>query len=157
MLTIERLRGLLSYDPETGIFRWRISRGGNAPAGRVAGTIRKKCGHRQIRVDDRTYFAHRLAWFYMTGVWPKEQIDHHNVNPDDNRWSNLREANGSQNSGNTKVKRAGLKGVVFHKHNKKYQAQICSKYLGLFDTEQEAHEAYLRAASKRYGEFARAA
>ena len=158
MITAERLRELLTYDPETGVFRRRIARvGGKAAAGQIAGTIRKDSGARQICLDCKVYLAHRLAWLYMTGKWPKDQIDHCNVNPSDNRWVNLREATPSQNGANKRVQRAGLKGVVFHKQKQKYMAQIKSEYLGLFETEHEAHDAYLRAAKEMYGEFARAA
>ena len=158
-LTQERLQELLSYDPGTGIFT-RVGKRGGRPAGSVAG-VTKPDGYVEIRVDGPSYKAHRLAWLYMTGEWPKDKTDHINRNPTDNRWSNLREATHSQNISNSKTRsdsRVGLKGVsprgsgyvAVLSHGRK---QI---YLGYFKTPEEAHAAYCDAASKWQGEFFRA-
>lgn len=161
MITIERLREQLSYDPEAGLFRWLVSRKrGNVVAGKIAGCFNSK-GAIRIGIDGKSYLAHRLAWFYMTRVWPSDQIDHRNLKPADNRWSNLRQATPSQNQANTRRHRPGLKGATLHKRTGKYQAQIKRDgfhvYLGLFDTELAAHQAYARAAETTFGEFARIA
>ena len=96
-LTQERLKELLHYDPETGVFTWKVRRGG-AALGSVAGTI-KRDGYRHIGLLGRYMLAHRIVWFLMFGVLPK-QIDHINGNRDDNRASNLRECNAFQNMQN---------------------------------------------------------
>ena len=77
-LIAERLRELLSYEPETGVFRWRVSRG-PAVAGSVAGSL-TTYGYIKIKVDGRFYRAHRLAWIYVHGVWPSKDLDHKDEN-----------------------------------------------------------------------------
>ena len=125
-LTQERLQYLLSYDRETGIFRWRINRGRMAKAGDIAGSQGNDC-YVRIRVDGKDYAAHRLAWLYMTGEWPAATIDHENINRADNRWRNLREATNAQN-GTNRHKQAnntsGFKGVYVDKTSNKFCAKI---------------------------------
>ena len=99
-LTVERLRELLSYDPATGKFLWRVGRQ-CMRAGAVAGATEVQ-GYRVIKIDGKIYKAHRLAWLYVTGEWPPEEIDHKNTDPQDNVWSNLRLATHSQNQANAK-------------------------------------------------------
>ena len=96
-LTAERLREVLAYDAETGVFTWRDNRGSRAPAGSVAGNVSHQRGYRQIRVDYNRYLAHRLAWLYVYGEWPAAQIDHINGQTEDNRIVNLRPATQRQN------------------------------------------------------------
>lgn len=86
MLTQSRLKTILHYDPETGMFRWRVSNGA-AKAGRLAGSLRPN-GYLHIGVDCNRYYSHRLAWLYVYGVWPKDQLDHINGIPNDNRIAN---------------------------------------------------------------------
>lgn len=161
-LTADRLRELFVYDPLEGTFRYRIARGAKS-AGMLAGTPRP--GHYIIIcIDYRLYVAHRLAWLYMTGEWPLEQIDHANLDRYDNRWENLREATRSENHANKPIGLAntsGVKGVCWNAARGKWQANICvngvSLYLGLFSDKAEAHDAYARAAIAHFGEFARVA
>lgn len=89
-ITAEDLRNLLHYDPETGVFTRLVSTGGRygARAGSVAGTLHPD-GRVMISVRSRLYKAHRLAWLYMTGEWPEQDVLHRNHRSDDNRWSNL--------------------------------------------------------------------
>ncbi len=159
-LTAERLKQLLHYDPETGIFVWRIGRQGHL-AGAVAGVLRPD-GRILIGVDRERHFAHRLAWLYMTGKFPAMDLDHEDLNPANNRFVNLREATASQNQRNQRRpihNTSGLKGVSFHNQRKRWMAQIKIKgrgiYLGLFDTKEEAHAAYCSAATKAEPDFAR--
>ena len=98
ILTQVELKELLHYAPDTGGFLWRKGRS-NVVAGTRAGTPDKD-GYVIIRIDKRHYRAHRLAWFYVIGVWPRAIIDHINRNPFDNRFCNLREATHSQNQHN---------------------------------------------------------
>lgn len=162
--TLDRLRELLDYDLDTGIFRWRLRRG-PATAGAVAGALMRRpsgAAHRVIRIDGRLYYAHRLAWMHTYGVWPTEDIDHINSDGTDNRLGNLRLASRSENSTNKGVQRnnrSGRKGVSWHARAGRWQAcigvngrTIC---LGLFNSVEEAHAAYMRAATEHFGEFAR--
>lgn len=160
-LTQERLRELLDYDPETGVFRNKVARS-NVPAGSVAGSLTQS-GYVRISVDDVSYRAHRLAWLWMTGEWPRAFVDHRDTDKANNRWSNLREASKSQNGANRPVQansRSKLKGAHFTKANGKWMSLIQHHgrklYLGYFPTAEEAHAAYAAAAKNIYGEFARA-
>ena len=158
-LTQERLRQLLHYEPETGIFTWRVTRNGrNSRAGMRAGVINKKWGHRNLKVDGKGYGAHRLAFLYMTGLLPSLYVDHKNRNPDDNRWVNLRLADDSQSAANRIfVNMTGLKGV--RPNGKNWSASLrcrgVSRYLGTYATPELAHAAYAEAARRFHGEFAR--
>src|SRR6478752_3315378 len=87
-LSANRLRKLLNYDPATGVFRWRVHRGGPNNFGGVAGSIHPPKGYRVICVDGKIYRANRLAWHYMTGRWPKLAIGYINHNTSDTRWAN---------------------------------------------------------------------
>jgi HNH endonuclease len=162
-LTAERLRELLRYDPKTGVFTWLVLETKNqVKAGDVAGYINnggKGGGYLKIRVDGHGYRAHRLAWLYMTGTWPHEQIDHIDRNRANNRWCNLREATQAQNQANSRLRKArDFKGAYFHKCSGKLQAAIQSNgrqiHLGLFDTPEQAWVAYAFAAWKYHGAYA---
>jgi hypothetical protein len=166
-LTAARLRELVHYEPETGVFTWlrrplqlfdgdlRRSSVWNARyAGRVAGGG-SKVGYTTIHIIDRAYWAHRLAWLYMTGAWPPDEIDHINMVKTDNRWGNLRAADRATNAQNIRVaprkasdlplgvrfKRPGLAKPYYsslHVGNKR-------NHLGYFATPDEAHRAYIDA------------
>ena len=158
MLTVDSLRELLHYDPSTGDFTWRV-RIANVAAGTIAGKL-LPTGYRVIRVRGRAYYAHRLAWLFMTGQWPRQQIDHINNTTGDNRWLNLREATQAQNNANRRVRTSsGFKGV--YRAGKRFSAFATyngkSTYLGTFSTAAEASAAYLAKAREIHGEFARAA
>lgn len=160
-LTHANLTELLDYEPKTGLFIWKFTRTNRIKIGSVAGSI-TEFGYRSIMICRRPYLAHRLAWFYMTGEWPKDQIDHINGDKDDNRYENLREATRSQNMRNrdkTKRNTSGFKGVHFHSRSSRWRVQIGIggklKYVGQFRTIEEAHRAYKEAAAAFHGEFAR--
>jgi hypothetical protein len=146
-----------AYDPETGIMRWKINNGRGNPKGKLIGHKNKK-GYIEARFKGKNYLCHRIAWAIGHNTLDVPAIlDHINGNPSDNRLCNLRAATNQQNNFNRKSRRNGLKGVSFKKSRNKWESQIKinekSKYLGLFDTEIEAHEAYCKAARELYGEF----
>lgn len=164
MLTQATLHELLSYNPRTGVFVWRVNRMGSARAGDVAGSVKGRDGnfYLHIGIAPRTYQAHRLAFLYMTGAWPSGSVDHKDGNGLNNRWSNIRVASVSLNAANAKMpstNTSGFKGVTFHKQVGRWQAQIKkngqSIYLGLFDRPEDAHAAYVDKAKEIFGEFAR--
>jgi len=157
-LTAERLRQLLSYDEETGVFTWIVRRK-TARLGDVAGCI-KKCGYRVIGIDGQHYRAHRLVWLYVHGEWPIGDLDHKDTVKDNNRITNLRIATLSQNSANKRaLNKTRLKGVTFLPRCNKWQAAIGKDgkviYLGLFHSAEAANAAYFTAANNLFGEFAR--
>jgi hypothetical protein len=159
-LTVERLKEVIAYDPDTGVFTWRVSRGTRAK-GSAAGSLSARMQH-SIMIDGVNYYANRLAWLYVTGEWPADEIDHKNCVGNDNRFDNLREANGSQNKRNVRLRRdnrAGFKGVHFDTRDRRWIAQIrqdgLQRRLGYFATAEEAHAAYCKAAMELDPAFAR--
>ena len=162
-LSHERLLAVLRYEPETGLFFWKIRTSFRVMPGRQAGSIGPN-GYIEIGLDNKNYQAHRLAWFYMTGEWPALQIDHKDTDRANNAWSNLREATHGQNvnnSGPRKNNTSGFKGVSFFKPKQRWHARIMHEgqlhLLGYFNTPEAAHAAYARKAHELHGEFARVA
>lgn len=159
MITHKELTTLLDYDEKTGVFIWKVRRRGGANKGDRAGRLARD-GYVDICIQGKRYLAHRLAWFYIHESWPAHQIDHINCIRSDNRMDNLREAQPFQNYSNRRVQRKGLKGVTWHKSAGKWQAAIKHKgknhYLGLFESEKEAHEAYCLKARVLHESFWRA-
>jgi hypothetical protein len=145
-VTSDRLKELLAYDAATGIFTWLVNRG-KARAGDSAG--RHHQGYIFIRIDGQRYAAHRLAWFYVIGAWPASQIDHINEARSDNRISNLRDVSGFFNQQNKKQASSNcqtkLRGVsaLYGRYRASVYINGKQKYLGLFDTAEQAHAAYL--------------
>lgn len=164
-ITPEQAADLLSYDPETGVIRWRVHRGRYHCKGKVAGSLRKD-GYINIRVGaggGGFVLAHRMAWVLAHGEWPAEFVDHINGDRSDNRLCNLRLATKQQNNANSaSVNKTGFRGVTYvpqRKATKKFMASIRvdgkGKTLGYFHTAEEAHAAWAAAAKKRHGKFAR--
>lgn len=161
---VEYLKKRLYYDPETGVFVWRM----HPPAGKtwntrypgtICGTMR--AGYLSIGIDGTNVRAHRIAFAITYGRWPAGEIDHIDRNKTNNSITNLREAIGWQNGANRKtIKKtvSGFKGV-FKTHNNRWAARIRKDrkayHLGCYDTPEEAHAAYVMAANEMFGEFAR--
>ena len=152
ILTQERLKELLHYDPNTGNFIWLVRTSNRFCVGDVAGSLSNK-GYKYTQIDGCKYRASRLAWFYMTGEWPKDQVDHFNTIRNDDRWCNLREATNRINAQNKRKaqnnNKTGFLGVSPAHDYKGFIAQITFngevQYLGTFDTPELAHKAYLDA------------
>lgn len=160
------LRSRLDYDPETGVLTWKAREGKKfwnvKFAGKRAGSLPCNAAHRSIDIEGATLLEHRVIWKWMTGEEPPVQIDHINLNSADNRWSNLREADPSTNQMNVRARAAsGLKGAHWNGTRGHWKSSIKVNgkniSLGRFETAQEAHEAYVRAAAKHFGAYARAA
>lgn len=153
LFTKKELQEVLSYEPDTGVFMWSKKRRG-IKTGLQLGTD-NGFGYLRITVFGKSYYSHRLAWFYVHGVWPN-QIDHINGNKSDNRIVNLRSVNIQQNAQNkTKAQKnndSKILGVSWHKKAKKWQAHICiykqRKYLGLFECVKDAEKAYKNEKEK---------
>jgi hypothetical protein len=180
-LTAAQLRAVLHYNPQTGQFRWR--RGINhwragLPAGTEGnygakghpyiviglGTTSKGVQNRYVLVGvkKRVYRAHRLAWLYVHGEWPKGEIDHVNGDGTDNRIANLRDATASQNGMNRGLRSnntSGHRGVSWSKRSQKWVVHIGLggkiMHLGLFDTIEEAIAVRAEASQRLHGAFAR--
>lgn len=167
-LTAEYLRERVTYDPETGVFRWKsMPSNQQRRIGQIAGCLKKKLGYWRVCIDDEEHLAHRLAWLWMTGEWPKEYIDHKDRDRANNKWINLREATQSQNCAN-KIGSSSktwpfVKGVSFNKGNRRNPFRVMvevdgkSKHVGYFATVEEASAAYATAARLVFQEFARTA
>jgi hypothetical protein len=158
MLTQKILKELLDYNQDTGIFTWKVSRG-KAKAGNVAGKINND-GYIAIGFNYKTYQSHRLAWIYVYGEFPKKLIDHINGIKTDNKISNLRECNHSQNGFNRKISinnTSNVKGIYWYKQYNKWRSQIKVnkkiKFLGYFDDFFEACCSIYSARNKLHGEF----
>ena len=150
-MTQDQLKRILSYDPETGLFHWRIKPSKRFTAGMQAGSSVN--GYIRIHTNGRQYSAHRLAWLYIHGVEPKHQIDHINGNPSDNRIVNLRQATALENAQNIRKPQKnnthGNLGVTFDPKKKLWRTRISvngtRKYIGKFKTQEQAAQAYLEA------------
>lgn len=146
----ELLKTLLRYEPGTGDFFWRINKGGilaNSLAGCDA--LAQRIPYRIIGINRRHYLAHRLAWMYVYGRWPKELIDHIDGNGLNNKISNLRELTNVQNIQATlklpKHNTSGFRGVTYHKGKWRAGISINNRRveIGYFDSPEKAHLAYL--------------
>lgn len=151
MISHKRLKEVLHYDPQTGLFK-RIGLSGDRVdlVGKRAGGPTSD-GYQRIAVDNFRRRAHTWAWLYMTGEYPKDEIDHRNGNRSDNSWTNLRASTSKMNKQNrrsaNKGNKTGFLGVSLAPANK-FKARIDHAHLGVFDTPEEAHAAYLKAKRK---------
>ncbi len=157
-LTQARLKELLYYDPETGHFTWRVSRGVKFAS--IAGSPNRE-GYIKIQIDGLGHYAHRLSFLYMTGALPPEHVDHINRVKDDNSWPNLRPATKRDNAGNVGLRgdnTSGHRGVCWHKHRGKWQARGMRDgrkiHLGYYTSLEEAAAVAKKFREERWGEFA---
>lgn len=147
MITQQYIKSILNYCQDTGTFTWKINRGSNKVKGFSAGHIHKTTGYVSITIDKKFNAAHRLAWLYMTGSFPENEIDHINQDKADNRWINLRDVTTSENLKNKKLRsdnKSGISGVYFDKPTKKWEVRIrCDNknhYFGRYTDKEKAIE-----------------
>jgi hypothetical protein len=155
VLTAERLRELYSYDPETGLF---------AAVNPEATAFWQDHGYMRAMIDGKKYYAHRLAWLFVTGEWPLHVVDHEDLDGLNNRWRNIRNATRSDNQANRSIttgSKTGIKGVSLCRSTGRYRADIQVRgkriNLGRSDTIEGAKALYDAAAEKHFGKFARVA
>ena len=165
-LTQDRLKEVIDYDADTGLFLWKKKpTRTNNMEGKIAGypqwgSKSSGGGYIRIMIDFKVHLAHRLAWLYIHGEWPKYQLDHKDGDRANNRLSNLRECTVSQNRMNAPRENKYGRGVFFRndkRRTKQWGAQISANgkhiYLGAFLTQEEAQIAYIEASRKIHGEF----
>lgn len=152
MITQSDLKSITYYDKNTGLFT-RLTSAGGFHVGTVMGRT-DSYGYKQLTIRGQSYLAHRIAWLYVYGVWPTNEIDHIDGNRSNNAITNLRVVARKGNNQNIKRSRVtntvGVLGVS--KSGKKFTARINSNgeqfHLGTFDTPEKAHEAYIVAKRK---------
>jgi hypothetical protein len=159
MLTHKRLLEVLNYDPNSGVFTWRV-RIGQSVVGTTAGSIHNRYHYLYIQIDCERYRAHRLAWFYVYKVWPSEDIDHLDGNTLNNAINNLRAVSRLINMQNqrrahrTKKSTSKFLGVSWNQERQKWVAQIKVRgttcFLGRFKSESAAYRAYLIAKRREH-------
>jgi hypothetical protein len=156
-LTAEELRSILHYNPETGVFTSKTKRG-SIKVGDIVGTRKSDDGRNIIRINYTAYFASRLAWLYMTGEWPKFEVDHKDTDPSNDRWENLRDVTSTVNMQNRrhagKKKHSNLLGAHWCNQRKLWKSSIRvnggSVHLGVFDSAEKASEAYIDAKRRMH-------
>lgn len=153
-LQVGFLRHLLHYDPLTGVWTWMnpLPRS-KMRRGDIAGSVDSN-GRRKIRIASAYYYSSRLAWFYVTGEWPNDQIDHINRIKDDDRWENLREATQSQNSFNRAWAEDSGEWRGIRCVGNKFAVSIGGEYLGLSETFEEAKALRDKVLEDKAGSFA---
>lgn len=144
-LTQTKLKKMLHYNPDTGLFTWLINNRNEINIGDIAGCLNKITGYIIIGINGKIYQAHRLSWLYMHGYFPEYKIDHKNGKGDDNRWVNLRHVTHSCNMQNQKINKrntSGFPGIKWSKSEKRWRSQLTVNkrtiYLGLYTNILEA-------------------
>ena len=149
-ITVDYLREILNYNPDTGIFTWKKRTTRSDLLGKTAGSPHSS-GYISIAILNQKRLAHRLAWLYMTGKWPVNHIDHIDGDKTNNAFSNLRDVTRSENLHNVikpkKNNKINLLGVSAHQGKWRMQIMINGARIRAsgFDTPEQAHKAYLDA------------
>lgn len=146
----QKVRELFDYDPDTGVCTWLVNRH-KAKAGEpIDDRYKYSKGYKLIGFHGKPHLLHRLIFLWMTGEFPKHEVDHINGDKDDNRWSNLRDITRAEQMWNRSGwGKSSYTGVTWYPASSKWQAHITIEgtqmYLGRFDTEEAAFQAYLNA------------
>lgn len=157
LIDYEKIKNYLSYDENTGIVVWKKTLSNRAISGSRAGCIQKgrKRIYRVIRINKILYLEHRICWLLFFNEWPKDEIDHIDQDPTNNKILNLRVVNTQQNSTNRPIQSnntSGIRGVSWNKKTNKWISQIetnsINKYLGSFDSIEDAAISYANAKNK---------
>ena len=160
-ISLDYLKSILDYDPLSGTFKWKIRKGNKIPVLTMLAGTTDRWGHRVIRINQKNYMAHHVAWFYVNGVWPPYEIDHVNCERADNRIVNLRLVSSRwQQRANQKKRadsRSPFKGI--RRHGRHWIARctkngIVQRRYG-FTSPEKAHAAYCDMAHNSFGSFAR--
>jgi hypothetical protein len=164
----QQVRTLFNYDPITGWLTWRVRPSNGTYAGTRAGTnaysgkgqTTPHC--RQVKIYGELYIEAHIIWLWVTGKAPRHEVDHIDTDPFNNVWTNLREADDSQNNYNRHGHKAGcLKWAWYDKRKNKYQSRVVANgvkyWIGYFNTEQEAHDAAFVVAQRLHNKFVRKA
>lgn len=150
------IKDFLDYNHETGVFTWKESRG-RVKAGSMAGTVSTIRGKKyiMIRVNGKQYGAHRLAFLWVDGKFPANEVDHVDGNGLNNSWRNLRSVTHQENGRNRRKPKnntSGYTGVHWHKTSQKWGAYIHiegkNRYLGYFANIEDAISARAAASAK---------
>lgn len=156
MITQKYLKEILSYNPKTGIFIWRIKKGSRGMKGDIAGCVASH-GRRIIKIDSKRYLASRLIFLYMVGRFPKKEVDHIDRIRDNDSWDNLRDVSSSINQRNRPMpinNTSGIKGVRQNQSKKSWGASVRNKkgkriWLGSFKDKLKATQVR-RKAEEQY-------
>jgi hypothetical protein len=161
ILTQLKVKEVLDYNPATGVFTWKKPVAKRVKVGDKAGTLRKD-GYIGLTIAGKRFLAHRIAYLFMKGCFPDEEIDHKDTNKANNQWDNLRPADDTQNQGNVNLRsdnKSGCRGVHWNKRLGKWVVSIhmngARKHIGCFHNIDEATDAYRQYAKDYFGEFAR--
>lgn len=145
-ISLDKLKELFEYQEDTGYFVSKVSRG-KVKKGQIM-LSKKNTGHIRIIISGKHYLAHRLAWFYVHGEWPKHDIDHIDHDPSNNRIENLRDVSRKENLRNASISkrnRSGVTGVTWSKQHSKWEAKIQGDgkriFIGLFSNLDDAAKA----------------
>lgn len=123
----KKLKSLLRYDPETGLFTWLVCLSNRAPVGKVVGDGKSVDDYVRVSIKGKRYLAHRLAVMYMIGRWPSKDVDHKNGRKNDNRWCNLRPASNAENHRNIGVRAnntSGVTGITWDESRNRWKVHI---------------------------------
>ena len=163
-MTKERLLEMFEHDARRGVLIWKAKPNRKIIIGTIAGSLNKTTGYIQVRIDGVVYSLHRLIWLYVHGTWPRDEIDHIDLNKTNNRIENLREATSSNNKCNQTVRSDSMsrvRGIYEDKRRiaRRFRPHVAINgkrhWLGSFASKEEAAAVRRASVVKYHGDFAR--